>query len=102
MKDQYITHASDERLAEMLEPIGLDIALSNPEAGALLGEIARCHQCHFLNWYFIDHTHVSAPWFCGLHGGALVDPDGEQQDLDHHGGCGFMPLEGSRQLRLFI
>lgn len=43
MNDQYehIHNATNERLAEMLEPIGLDIALNNPEAGAILGEVCR-------------------------------------------------------------
>lgn len=41
------------------------------------------------------------PFFCGLHGCARVDPDGPQQDLDHQGGCGFIPASRPRQLELF-
>jgi hypothetical protein len=43
MNDQYehIHNATNERLAEMLEPICFDIALNNPEAVAILGEVCR-------------------------------------------------------------
>jgi hypothetical protein len=36
-----IHNCTNERLAEMIEPIGLDIALHDPEAGAILGEVCR-------------------------------------------------------------
>lgn len=41
MTYDHITHATDERLAEMIESFGFDIALSDPEKGAVLGEAAR-------------------------------------------------------------
>lgn len=38
----YIHQASNERLVEMLEPIGLDLGASgNLEACAIIGEVAR-------------------------------------------------------------
>ena len=59
---------------------------------------AKCHQCEFLDWNFFDGSYsFDGVHQCGLHGGAIVDPDGEQPDLDHHGGCGFIPLQGVRQ-----
>lgn len=36
-----IHNCTNEMLAEMLEPIGFDIALNDPEAGAILGEVCR-------------------------------------------------------------
>lgn len=62
---------------------------------------ARCKSCYWLNWDFASNEYVGGPWFCGLHGCARVDPDGEQRDLDHRGGCGYMFADGMRQLRLF-
>ena len=43
MKDNYdyIRNATDARLAEMMEPIGLDLALQFPEFGAIIGEASR-------------------------------------------------------------
>ena len=39
---EYIYHATDSRIAEMLEPIGLDLGASgNLEACAIIGEVAR-------------------------------------------------------------
>lgn len=52
----------------------------------------------FLNWFFVTGEYWAGDYFCGLHGSASVDPDGEQIDFDHHGGCGFVKIEGSRQL----
>lgn len=63
---------------------------------------ARCRQCEYLNFDFIFNVYESGDWFCGLHGRALVDPDGEQPDLDHKGGCGFNKAEESRQFSLFL
>lgn len=62
---------------------------------------ARCRSCYWLNWDFISGEYVSGQWFCGLHGGTCVDPDGEQRDLNHHGGCGYVFASGMRQLRIF-
>lgn len=62
---------------------------------------ARCRSCYWLNWDFISGEYVGRPWFCGLHGGTRVDPDGEQRDLDHHGSCGYMKATEPRQLRIF-
>ena len=30
---------------------------------------------------------------CGLHGCTPVNPDGEQVNLDHKGGCGFIKMD---------
>lgn len=57
----------------------------------------RCYECMFLNWDFLSGEYWPGDWFCGLHGGAPVDPNGNQPDLNHHGSCGFIPLEGQRQ-----
>lgn len=51
---------------------------------------AKCSQCRYLNYNFFDGTYENkVPPFCGLHGRARVDPDGEQRNLNHEGGCGF-------------
>lgn len=63
---------------------------------------ARCRQCMCLNFDFILDEYESGDWFCGLHGHACVDPDGEQPDLDHQGGCGFIEAEEPRQYSLFL
>lgn len=63
---------------------------------------ARCKSCFYLNWNWITDTRdMNPPYFCGLHGRAIVDPDGEQENLDHNGGCGYSPKETSYQLSLF-
>lgn len=63
---------------------------------------ARCRRCYYLNLDFIDLTYEDdCPPFCGLHGRSRIDPDGEQPDLDHHGGCGFSPKEQEYQLSMF-
>lgn len=43
MTDNYdhIHNATDARLAEMMEPIGLDLVLQFPESGAIIGEACR-------------------------------------------------------------
>lgn len=61
-----------------------------------------CRRCHYLNLDFITGEHAGGDWFCGLHGRSRVDPDGEQQDLNHRGGCGFIPRTDSGQLSLII
>ena len=63
---------------------------------------ARCRSCYWLNWDFVTDDYECGPWFCGLHGGTRVDPDGEQRDLDHRGGCGYIETHEPRQLRLPI
>lgn len=50
----------------------------------------RCNRCEYLNYDFICHCYEpDDPPFCGLHGRERVDPDGEQADLNHRGGCGY-------------
>ena len=50
----------------------------------------KCRRCKYLNFDFLeDKYEPESPPFCGLHGRTEVDPDGEQQNLDHRGGCGF-------------
>ena len=61
---------------------------------------AKCRQCEFLNWDFITNDYESGPWFCGLHGRSRIDPDGDQPDLNHHGGCGFIKATAVRQYQL--
>jgi len=39
------------------------------------------------------YEHHPSGHFCGLHGRAQVNPDGEQANLDARGGCGFSPKE---------
>ena len=63
---------------------------------------AMCRQCEYLNWDWLTHEYESGPYFCGLHGRASVDPDGEQPDLNHKGGCGFSPSSEPRQYNLFL
>ena len=62
---------------------------------------ARCRRCFCLNFNFIRSEYEwDAPFFCGQHGCARVDPDGEQRNLDNRGSCGFWPKvdEQPRQL----
>ena len=40
--------------------------------------------------------------FCGLHGCTRVDPNGKQQNLDHDGGCGFIPKHQPEQLTILF
>ena len=50
----------------------------------------RCKRCTNLNYdYLTDRYEPDLPPFCGLHGRVRVDPNGQHQDLDHRGGCGF-------------
>lgn len=65
---------------------------------------ARCRRCYFLNRNGLtDEVEQTDEPFCGLHGQAPIDPDGKQPDLDHEGGCGFIPNEEEchEQLTLF-
>lgn len=62
---------------------------------------ARCRECEYLNQNNINLEYESGDWFCGLHGRAAVDPDGDQPDLNHHGGCGFHKAATPRQYMLF-
>ena len=51
----------------------------------------RCKRCTNLNYdYLTDRYEPDLPPFCGLHGRVRVDPNGQQQDLNHLGGCGFI------------
>lgn len=61
----------------------------------------RCKTCEFLNWDFITGDYTPGPWFCGLHGRTSVDPDGEQRDLDHRGGCGYIKSTEPRQYSIW-
>ena len=50
----------------------------------------RCRRCMNLNYFHLTGRYEpELPPFCGLHGRVRVDPNGQQQDLDHLGGCGF-------------
>lgn len=62
---------------------------------------ARCRECYYLNWNYLTLDYEVGDWFCGLHGMAAVDPDGDQPDLNHHGGCGFHKADEPRQYQLF-
>jgi hypothetical protein len=56
----------------------------------------RCWRCKNLNYDYFDRkyeTPADGHFFCGLHGRAQVDPDGEQVNLDRRGGCGYYPKE---------
>jgi hypothetical protein len=74
-----------------------------PEEGGIemKTRMARCRGCFCLNYNFIRGEYeMDAPYFCGQHGCARVDPDGEQRNLDNRGSCGFWPKvdEQPRQL----
>lgn len=61
----------------------------------------RCRFCMNLDYNYIFDRHDPQPdgqHVCGLHGGSPVDPDGEQVDFDHNGGCGFIPKRKTVQL----
>lgn len=68
-------------------------------------ERMRCWRCAYLDYDCISDCQEQpqpGEHFCGLHGRTRVDPDGEQMDLDHHGGCGFSPRKQAVQLSLFV
>ena len=63
---------------------------------------ARCNNCEYLNWNFLtDEREQNSTPFCGLHGRAHVDPNGQQMNLDSHGGCDYTPKHKPQQLTLF-
>jgi hypothetical protein len=64
-------------------------------------EMMRCYGCEYLNYDFLDDIYEHGEPFCGLHGRAPVDPNGPQQDLNHHGGCGYSPIDKGAQTSLF-
>lgn len=71
--------------------------------GTRLNNKMRCRKCNWLNWDFITQTQENTTeYYCGLHGCARVDPDGEQANLDTHGSCGFSAIrkESAKQLEL--
>ena len=51
--------------------------------------------CHLTGRYEPD-----LPPFCGLHGRVRVDHNGQQQDLNHRGGCDFIEKNEPVQLSL--
>ena len=61
----------------------------------------RCHDCYWFKWSFLTGKHTADKPQCGLHGGATVNPDGPQQNLNNRGSCGFLPLHKEKQLTLF-
>ena len=63
----------------------------------------RCRECAWLDYDFLGKTielRLDGSHYCGLHGRATVDIDGEQQNLNRRGSCGFFPKEkeDARQL----
>ena len=50
--------------------------------------------------YLTGRYEPDLPPFCGVHGRIRVDPDGQQQDLDHRGGCDFIEKNEPVQLSL--
>lgn len=64
---------------------------------------ARCRNCECLNFDFVSGKYEFPEHdFCGLHGRTRVDLDGDQPDLNHHGGCGFMPKQGEKARQLCL
>jgi len=62
---------------------------------------ARCKRCRWLDYSFLDDKYEQTDeHFCGMHGMAPVDPEGEQPNLDHHGGCGYSEKEQYSQLSI--
>lgn len=64
---------------------------------------ARCRKCNYLDFDLLhDQVEIvdSNQHFCGLHGRAIVNPDGEQPNLNNHGSCGFSPRIKAVQLTL--
>ena len=50
----------------------------------------RCNKCVWLDYDVFDNMYESHTYhFCGLHGRARVNPDGEQQNLNGRESCGF-------------
>ena len=64
----------------------------------------KCKTCAWLNYSFIFDRYQQrnkGDNICGLHGGASVDIDGEQPNLDNRGGCGYHKKKQWVQLELF-
>ena len=61
----------------------------------------RCLQCMWFNYDFFERKYEDGKSFCGLHGRAHVNPNGDQVNLlgSDRFGCGFEPIE--TQLSLF-
>ena len=49
----------------------------------------------YYNWDFLTgkNEYNGKSSYCGLHGRTQVDPDGDQVNLDHRGGCGYRRRE---------
>lgn len=63
----------------------------------------KYRRCRYLNYDFLDEKYEpELPPFCGLHGRTKVDPDGEQQDLNHRGGCGFSDKNKPIELKIMF
>lgn len=74
---------------------------------------ARCRKCYYFDFSpFMaqfgetcqmqrEKANRTGEHFCGQHGGAEIDPDGEQRSLDRKGSCNFVPEKTTRQLTIF-
>ena len=64
----------------------------------------RCLTCAWYKYDFFGRRYddTREP-FCGLHGGARVNPSrgAKQMNLDNRGGCGYYPKNTVKQLKLF-
>ena len=65
----------------------------------------KCKTCAWLNYSFIFDRYQQRKKgdnICGLHGGASVDIDGEQPNLDNRGGCGYHKKSNGYNLNYLI
>ena len=66
---------------------------------------ARCNRCTWMDYDVFSKTYEQHPdghHFCGWHGRAEVDPDGEQPRLSHDDKmCAYSPRQRVVQLELF-
>lgn len=61
----------------------------------------KCRWCTWLNYDVFTRTYEQPEhYFCGLHGRARVDINGEQENLDARGSCGYSPKRVAVQLEL--
>lgn len=66
----------------------------------------KCRTCTHLNYDYLQSRYETfeeaGNYYCGVHGRAAVDPDGQQVNLNRRGGCGYYPKQRPpKQLSLF-
>ena len=93
-----ITEATHKTCTPIFQPQSLNPVSKNP------AKKMRCWTCEYLDYDHLDcKLELRSPGehFCGLHGRAPVNPDGNQVNLNNRGSCGYFPRKKALQLSLF-